>query len=62
MRIVLLVAAVLLAGCAGPSTADLDAANARRICLGNQHQVGTAAFDACFTETFRSISLGRISR
>ena len=54
MRIVAVLALLALAGCA-VSAADMDADNARRICAGNGHTLGSPAFDACFSSTFRDI-------
>jgi hypothetical protein len=60
MRVGMVLAVLALAGC-GSSAADMDAANARRICAGNGHAQGSPGFDACFATTFRDIRGVRVN-
>lgn len=60
MRVVAVLALLALAGCTS-SSADMAADNARRICAGNGHTVGSPGFDACFATTFRDIRGNRVA-
>ncbi len=57
MRIVVLAAAVLLAGC--ESGWQRLATEARTICAQNGNPAGTPGFDACFDRTFAAMTGGR---
>jgi hypothetical protein len=50
-------AMILLAVLALPGCAVELGARARNICQTNGHQMGTPAFDRCFEQTLRSLSI-----
>lgn len=56
MRALIVVAALALAGCSFPTTADMHASDARRVCAQNGHPQGSPGFDRCFEATFAAIN------
>ena len=60
MRVMLLVAAVALAGCGAPVVQGTpNADDARRICIDNGHTLGSPGFHRCFETTYAAI-MGRV--
>ena len=53
MRIFVIGAALVLAGCV--STAETSAARARQVCVTGGMQVGTPAFNECYIRAFEAI-------